>query len=278
MKKDNYYVISKFKEHKIFHLHCSFHLGDNIFNLILFYNIKDYLEINDIKIIYCAKNEYLNQLQEFVCSKNITLKSLDNVYKYSIELWINNHFFNPNHDSVKKPCNYNRFYRNFFNDVLQKLNIKQTIYKLYYWDENLITKYKNLNDKYKNLDILIINSQPLSGQYNYDKNTWDKFINKLKNNFKIATTTKVNDSIACTFDDNLTVKDIGAISMKTKVIIAINSGVLPGILNYYTLINIRHVYIFDNRCIYTYPNFENRENITDIKLDELQNYINYINN
>jgi hypothetical protein len=109
--------------------------------------------------------------------------------------------------------------------------------------------------------------------YDYNKNIWDNYIINLNNHFKLLTTTKVN-GVLCTYDDKLTIKDIAALSTKAKVIIAINSGVVPGLLNYYTLTNVKHFYIFDNKCFYSYPNFEKKNSITDITFEELDSYLN----
>jgi hypothetical protein len=171
------------------------------------------------------------------------------------------------------PVCYNSYYKIFFNNVLKKLYIPLKIDRFFYNDDNLLTRFDNIPDKYKNFDILIINSQPLSGQYNYNKDEWDNYIISLNdNNFKILTTTKV-ENILCTYDDNLTIKDIASLSTKAKVIIAINSGVVPGLLNIYTLQNVKHFYIFDTNCYYSYPNFENKININDISIDELEKYL-----
>ena len=47
-----YFIINNFKNKKIYHLHNIYHLGDNVFNFILFYIIKDYIENNNITIFY----------------------------------------------------------------------------------------------------------------------------------------------------------------------------------------------------------------------------------
>jgi hypothetical protein len=263
--------IVKFAKDKVYHLHNSYHLGDNVFNLILFYIIKNYIVSNNIKIYYYAKQGYINQLTEFICCENIILKSLQNKPETSIEIWINNEFFNLRHSDQKIPLFYNKYYVGFFNIVLEKLYINHKLTKFYYEDEKLLERYNNLDDKFKNLDILVVNSQPLSGQYPYNKNEWDNYIVKLNNLFKISTTTKVKN-ILCTMDNNLSIKDIASLSTNVKVIIAINSGVVPGLLNIYTLKNIKKCFIFDTRCMYSYPNFENRNNINDIRIEELRNY------
>ncbi len=266
-------AINIFKSKKCYHLHNSHHLGDNVFNLLLFYMIKKYIENNDIIIYYYAKDEYLSQLNEFVCSKNIILNSLNLKPTNSIELWINNDFFGFIHEPKKFCISYNNFYKIFLTRVLIKLNMNLSIEKLYYIDEDLLNRYDNIPTIYKDFDILILNSAPLSGQYNYDKKVWDNYIINLSKNFKVLTTTKV-DGVLCTFDNKLTIKDIASLSTKAKVIIAINSGVVPGLLNIYTLSNIKHFYVFDDRCFYSYPNFENKKYITDITFNELKKYIN----
>lgn len=276
LKTINY--INNFNKNKIYHIHNDKGLGDNVFNMILFNIINDFINNNNIKIYYYTKYIYLTQLQEFVQNnKNIILCHLKVKPKFSIELWINNSFFEYTHiDAVLitdiKMVDYNQFYKNFFNIVLKKINFNITINKLVYYDEDLLNRYNLLPEKYKHFDILLLNSTPFSGQYNYDKNEWDNYIIKLNDEFKILTTTKV-DGVLCTGDDNLTIKDIASLSTKAKIVISINSGVFPGLLNYYTLTNVRHFYIFDNRCFYSYPNFENKIYINDITFEELHNYI-----
>ena len=73
---------------------------------------------------------------------------------------------------------------------------------------------------------------------------------------------------------NLTIKDIAALSTNVKVVIAINTGVLPGLLNIYTLTRVKKFYTFDNSEYFTYPNFERKNRLIDITFDELDRYIN----
>jgi hypothetical protein len=273
-------ILNKFTENKIYHIHNDKGLGDSVFNIIFFNIIKDYIVKNNIKIYYYTKNIYIKQLYEFITiHQNIFLLPLFTKPKFSLELWINNKFFRYTHEDTVLNSNtrtiyYNKFYKNFFNIVLKKLNFNISVNKLAYYDKDLLTRYDVLPNKYKNFDILIINSQPNSGQYDYNKNSWDNYIIELNSQFKILTTTKVH-GVLCTYDDNLTIKDIASLSTRAKIIIAINSGVVPGLLNYYTLTNLKHFYNFDNRCFYSYPNFENRKNnITDISFDELRRYLN----
>jgi hypothetical protein len=265
------------------YLHNSYHLGDNVFNFILFNRLKKYIDEKYIINYYCQP-EYINQVSEFKTSDNIFIKNISEKPEHSLEMWINNKELHYNHDTqckklrengIQRVC-YNSFYVTFLNFVLYHLKIKLKIKTLIYNDKNLLYRYEEINkkhkNKYENIDILFLNSQPMSSQYDYNKDEWDNYIKNLNKYFRIITTTKV-DGINCTMDDNLTIKDIASISTKTKVIIAVNSGVLPGCFNSYTLKHIRHAYIFDNNNYYDYPNFENRNNINEISLDELKKYL-----
>lgn len=261
---------------KIINLYMDWHLGDSVFNLILFYNIKNYIEDNNIIINYYANKEYLYQLSEFIPSKNINLlENNTNISNKGIHMWIGNkdfkfNYFNSDHSI------YNLFYVKFFNLLLEHLEIPLSINNLIYYDNDLLIRYDKLNEKYKNLDILIINSIPLSGQYYYNEFEWINFIQNLNKNFKIVTTKKINN-ILCTLDDCLTIKNIAALSTQVKIIIAINTGVVPGLLNIYTLSNVRKFYVLDNNCTYYYQNykiFHHISHINEISENELSCLIN----
>lgn len=250
----------------IINLYNSFHLGDNVFTMILFYNIKDYIEKNDIIINYYCKNEYHKQINEFNVSKNVNI--LD--YKEEgINVWIGNQDLNYNYfnNFVNSEIGFNDFYVNFFNNLLKKCNIDYNLTKLSYSDEDLLIRFNNLNKKhnniFSNIDILVINSIPLSNQLIYIEEEWNNFCKVLNKKYNIITTKKI-DNIKCTLDYNLTVKDIAALSINIKNIIAINTGVLPGLLNEYTLNNINILYYFDDNNTYSYPKFKKLNNLNEL--------------
>ena len=53
----------------------------------------------------------------------------------------------------------------------------------------------------------------------------------------------------------------------------LSKNVVPGLLNYYTLTNVKQFYTFDDRCFYSYPNFVRKKNIKNITFTELNKYI-----
>ena len=269
---------------KHYYFHNLYHLGDNVFNMIFFKIIKSYIEENNIIIHYYCQPEYIKQTVEFNDSPNVIIENINNKPENSLELWIDKEvkglswtkIYNKNCQAGVTRTYYDRFFASFFNKVLEIMKIKLTIQTFYYKDRNLKTRYMKVNNqfnnKYRNIDILILNSQPMSGQFNYNKTEWDAHIKYMNTKYKVMTTTKV-DGIPCTMDDNLSIKDIAAISSRVKIIIAVNSGVVPGLLNKYTLNNVKHVYIFDDRCKFSYKQFENRNSITEITFEDINKYI-----
>jgi hypothetical protein len=165
-------------------------------------------------------------------------------------------------------------YINFFNEISEKLNIPVKFNNFGYHDERLLDEYNKLPDKYKNLDILIINSIPRGDQYKVDINMWNNYITNLEHEgFKLVTTHKVHN-LVCTLDDNLSLFQIGAISTHAKIIIAINTGPITAIFNDYTLNNAKKIYIIDNRVEYiNILRLVNINDLNDININELKQLI-----
>ena len=249
-------------------LYNGLHLGDQIFTCIFFYNIKNYIEKNNINIIYYIHEQYIAQVKEFIISPNITLASYQET---GINVWIgnteirNNYFDNKNQNNGKVKLDI--MLKEFFNNVADLLTIPTKMMDFSYTDEDLIIRYNNLNDKYKNLDVLIINSDCFSGQINMNIpfiDNMNKTIKNLNKRYKISTTKKL-DNINCTTDEGLTIKTIAAISINCKIVIAINTGPIVGLLNTYTLENVRKIFILDNVSSYEHNKFHNIHLFSDIK-------------
>jgi hypothetical protein len=234
-----------------------YHLGDNLFTIIYLLNIKKYLIDNNIKVNYYIVQDYVEQIKEFITFPNVEIFVVSsNTPKNSTDIWIGNKNFTSNYfkniETNKIP--FNDFLVRFFSEFATKLNLP-TIKEFKYTDKDLLTRYNNLNDIYKNNDILIINARGRSGQYNYNskKEDWNTLIRNLMNKYKIVTTEKV-DNIPCTRDNNLTVKDIASISTSVKYVIAVNTGPLVACFNTYAFDKVKKWFIFDNKISYSYPN------------------------
>jgi len=261
----------------VHYLHNIYGLGDSVFNIIFFNLIEEHIIADNILFCYFAKQEYIPQLIQFInpgLVNHVQLFSLDQKPKHSIHSWINNPYFGYTFENNINKVSYDYFYLQFFRHVLQKLTINANIQSILYSDNDLFVRANAIPPEYKPVDVLILNSQPFSVQYTYNKRIWDKYIQHLNSNssLKIVTTTKV-EGVLCTFDQNMTIKDIAALSTQAKVVIAINSGVFPGLLNVHTMESVKQFYIFDIICYYSFPNFQKKSCITEISIDELNHYV-----
>ena len=155
----------------------------------------------------------------------------------------------------------------YFNEILQKMDIPLEMKTLEYTDPELLDRYERINsinkNKYADLDFLILNSTAMSGQYSKNEGEWEELIYRLNAKFKIAVSENV-EGVLCTRDDNLTIKDIAAISTHAKKIIAVSSGPITGLFNTYTLNNVEVVYAFSFNEIYGHPKFITKTDIKDI--------------
>ena len=274
-------------------LYSDKNLGDGIFAMIYFYNIKNHIEENNITINFYCKPEYHVQLLEFKCSDNIVLFDLEN--KQGTHLWIANTDLSVNLANFEHKNNLDTLLVAFYNNISKLLNIDVTMMNFCYHDSELLERYEKLPEKYHDLDILIINAVALSGQYVLDDDIWGPYIHKLNDKYKIAVTRNIGQrsfasqqlnqenalrsddfggSISCTMDDNLTVKDIAAISTRAKIIFSVNTGVITGLYNSYTLNKANKIFVFDVNWKYENSKFQNKEQITDVTFDEINSILN----
>jgi hypothetical protein len=272
------YNLSTNNSNYIINLYSNNHLGDCVYDSFYFNNIQNFIEEENIIINYFIKKEYHKQIREFILSNNIILHNYDkiglNLSITNLNYW-NNMYINSFIDNIFNYSKliYDKHYIKFYNETSSKLNIPIKMNNFIYRNKNLITTYNNLDNKYKDIEILIINSLPLSGQYNFDKKTWDDIIINLDSKYKIVTTLNVNNNIQCTMSDNLSLFQIAAISIKSKLIIGINTGPMAGIFNEYTLNNCKKIYLLDNKVTYSYPIIDNIKDISKINFDEINNLI-----
>jgi CTP synthase (UTP-ammonia lyase) len=125
---------------------------------------------------------------------------------------------------------------------------------------------------FKNTKILIINSDPLSGQYYYNVDEFNNHVKMIATHHTVVCTKPI-DGILSTITYGLSVKDIAAISINVDVVIAIHTGPFIGLLNVFTINRVKQFYVFDMNHTYDIPKFQMKQNITDISLEELQKYV-----
>jgi hypothetical protein len=262
-----------------------YHLGHSIINFIFFYKIKKYIEENNIIINYYCHKKYHNNLLDFKCSDNINICDIDSFVFLEIkrrlklrpirDVSINNvkhsvyHLWQATENIPKGQPSAEDMLCCMFNLFLQHYNIPIRVNEFEYQDNDLIKRYSLLEENYKNIDILIINSTPMSDQYSYDKPSWDDFIIKLSNKYKVAVSEKINktnENIVCLND--VSVKNIAAIALGVKKIIAINTGPSIPLYNTDILNTVEAIYLFGAKgCVPTIVPFKTRKikEVSDLK-------------
>ena len=225
----------------------SFHLGDHVFNVHFLNKYKNY----NIKFNYYVYSRYFNEIKNFIKNKNINICSLDQIQDVpanAYNLWIGYENFYYNEIS-KHNFMYDLFYVNYFNKISSKFNLDIVI------KNNFDLLFDNDNPKIdlkKTYDFLIINSIPLSKQFNYNEEEFIKLCTLFeKNNITFITTKKIKN-YECTLDYNMSLIDIGHLSNSCRNVIAVNTS---PIITTFTIQNINKVdkrFVLDNFLKYSY--------------------------
>lgn len=203
-----------------------YHYGDTILDLKFFYNLSAKLKEKGIAITYMYDQGYIkntSELERYVDPKVVTLKPIPSEGPGdAIELWMGYPIQGLSLTNTSIETYYDLFYKKILEHLgLDPANINTSLYQ----DEPYLTKiYEKLDPKFKDIDILIINAEPQSGQFVYDKAKMDDMCKRLSKTHRIVTTTPVDGSINSTMRDGLALQDIGAISTRAKYIIAVHSG------------------------------------------------------
>jgi hypothetical protein len=209
-----------------------------------------------IKVKYLFDSNYIknvDELQRYVNPETVELEPLTSTLPESaIELWMGNPIEGKS-AACQENCVFDKYHREFYTMTLSKLGIDPAgiDVSLYQDEPYLQDVYNKLDPKFKDLDILIINATPQSGQFIYDKKKVDAMCSHLAKNFKIAVTTPLDEdkSVVCTMTDNLKLQDIGAISTHAKHIIAVHSGPLMACYTAATKASVKKWIILNNHGI-----------------------------
>ena len=190
----------------------------------------------------------------------MTFASLDSVPLDAIDTWMGHYH------SVLYSRPYDVFLLYYFNKLAGKCGLP-SITALFYDDASLLGRYKKLSNEFKDVDILFINAEPKSSQYQYNKLEWDTFAIQLAAaGYKVVCTTPIETApaISCTMQSGLSVKDIGAISTHAKYVIAVNSGPIIPCLNIFSICNVKSWFVFDTTVSYAWPSIRMCRELSEI--------------
>lgn len=222
----------------IINVRSRFGLGDSLIDFIFFSQIAKYIEQHNIHINYRCKVSHHSNLKLFNSSNNIHILPYT---KVGYELW-----------QGTEPIYSGKYVEdllcNMFNKFLKIHNIPIILDTFEYKDSDLLIK--NIDIEPINIDTLIINSSPTSGQFIHDKNELNNFIIELSKSRNVVVTEYLNDSI--TSLHNKSVRTIAEVAKNAKTIIAINTGPSLGLYNSEILDKVDNVYILDTTNHYIF--------------------------
>lgn len=253
---------------KIIEFYNPYHLGDAVFQIHYLNKLID--KFSDIKAIFYTSDSHHNELLKLINEQNkkkIELVDIKYQSNNAICSWIGtDNFYFDKYRNVMEYVPYEKMYVEWFN-LLSKKNGLETPIKT---EQDMLIDSSSIlleNQLSRNCEILFINSIPKSNQYDYNKSEWDKFIISCSEKYKCVTTLHVNGSIPCTIDYNLSLSDIGNISINCKYIIAIHTGPIICTFNKWSIEKVNKWFIFDKKNTFTYNNkmlFMFNKSINDI--------------
>jgi|APSaa5957512535_1039671.scaffolds.fasta_scaffold05316_5 hypothetical protein len=203
------------------YFHCMNHYGDHVQNMVY---LNSLARENHGKVIYYGiNNAHISQIKEFTMYENLKVVKIGKISFNSIDLW-KNRFLYWSYSPIRHL--YYDFYMVFFGHISDKINIVNPLNS----KRDLLTDVTFKPDKYSEFDILVVNSIPLSSQFNYSEKDFTRIILILSKKHKIITTHKVS-GVDCTADTNMTLKEIGELSLFCKIVISISTGPSWAVLN-----------------------------------------------
>jgi hypothetical protein len=237
-----------YTERQVYYFSNGGHYGDHILNLKFFYNISEHLKQNNIFIVYYYSGHVKNvgELERYVDKECVELEiSYTDVNSGSVnEIWMRNTV-----DNISAWDNFSQFFVHLYSYILRtiKLDDKGIDTSLFQKEDYLLDIHEKLDDKFKNVDILMLNAEPQSGQLTaYNKGQFDELARALNQKYRIVTTSLVDASIPCSMEAGLALQDIGAISTHAKYVFGVNSGPLIPCFNSHAKANVRKWILLDN--------------------------------
>lgn len=259
---------------QIFHFYNRYHIGDNIFNLRFFLYIAPILKEKNYIIHYYYDNTWqfntLSTLQSYIDSSIVILKSLNDKPSSSVELWMGNDINGIGH------WHFEQYFNEHYNKILRIMNINEPSISTSLWIDApyLLPLYDSIEDKYKDIDILILNSATYSGQCG-DISPLNNLAVHLNKRFKIVTANTVDDKIIDA--SHLSLQQIGSISTHAKYIISTNTATSAACLNQQTKTNVKKWFFVTSGPRYEYYSIDNQY-VHVSNLDPIKTYFDSLEN
>lgn len=198
------------------HTHLHYHFGDNVIHILFLSKVA--LQNPHINFFHYCKKQYINELEPYVKElSNLYIKGLESRPYYSLNVWKN---FRGDWERAECKNNVIEYYIDYFERISKKISVDnplKTEYDFLFDGELLID-----HDVSGNYEYLVVNSIPLSGQFNL-VSKFDEYIFNLSATSKIITTRKL-DGIPCTTDFGYSMFQIGCLSKSCKNLLMVSTG------------------------------------------------------
>jgi hypothetical protein len=228
------------------HIHTSHyvrHLCLNDENLVIDFYCRPQF-INEVK------NVFENDLRYRIFIKDVAYYKGSGVHAWYGEIP------DQQRDHLLRTMNHEDFFIQWWNKISNQLDVLNPIKTPndFLMDSPNILKENKLSQNY---DFLIINSVAMSGQLDYDNIIMNKMIDYLSYKYNIITTKKYKN-YKCTLDENLSLVDIGNISLRIKKIISVHTSPLILTINKWNIETCQEWLIMCNLGIKYSFNFSNK--------------------
>lgn len=237
--------------------YCEYHLGDCVYHL---HYLRLLVHDKDVCITFYVQPQYIDELQNHIIGyeDKIKLGSLYNTPTDALNchmncnrFWSNycDKYYNGQRDGVK--ADISKFWPKWFNYFSKKMGMESPIVET----EDMLSDYPALLETNKltdKVDVLIINSLPMSGQYEYEEDEFRRVIRECTEKGMRVVVTKHIDDVECTLDYNFNLIQIGSIAISAKKIIAVNTSPIILSINKYNT-NTK-VVALDKYIDYSYSN------------------------
>lgn len=213
--------------------HNSFHLGDNL--VVLHFLRKLALANPAREFIHAVEPCYIEALNPLIADvDNVSIIKIEDKFSDSFDIWKNAGAGTPAGgfwDNHPYKNNHVMFHASWFSFLANNWGLDNPITR----SSDMLFDYPALLDDELKFDpapcdVLVVNSQPCSGQLlAYDKvEYFDPLLEQLAaKGLRVVCTQKTEvQGVSCTTDFGLSVTDIGHISLRTRIIVGVATGPL----------------------------------------------------
>lgn len=229
------------------HLENSKNLGDNL--LQLNFMRKACLANRQLEIDYYCKTDYHESLAPFIDSEwsnQIRLHPWEQRPASAIDTWIAGNLLPGFYWNHPKRRIYNEFYYEWFKHLAAHMGISQVV-KTHYEVALSHPVFDDLgpiqgSQFYQIYDCLVLDCDPMSGQFHFDRATWELAKTRWRQKWNIISA----------HDAQLTLVQIGLLARAAKTVVAICTGPLHAAFNSRALETVKQWHVFHAAHTYNY--------------------------